>query len=179
MAETASSPQARKQLAAQNYRRARSLIEQKDYHPAVEMLREAIRFVPESAEYRFALAQVELKNSMWVARGLENLKEAARLEPRRVQYVREAAAALHERGRSSEAEPFARRALDLDPTAENRHLLDAVLASIAGAPAPALEEAATPPLPGSEAQGVPAEAPLTLREDDRPSLFSRLFKPRS
>ncbi len=178
-AETASSPQARKQLAAQNYRRARSLIEQKDYHPAVEMLREAIRFVPESAEYRFALAQVELKNSMWVARGLENLKEAARLEPRRVQYVREAAAALHDRGRSSEAEPFARRALDLDPTAENRQLLDAVLASIAGAPAPPPEEAAMPPLPGSEGPGMPAEAPLTLREDDRPSLFSRLFKPRS
>lgn len=178
-AETASSPQARKQLAAQNYRRARSLIEQKDYHPAVEMLREAIRFVPESAEYRFALAQVELKNSMWVARGLENLKEAARLESRRVQYVREAAAALHERGRSSEAEPFARRALDLDPTAENRQLLDAVLASIAGAPAPPPEEAAMPPLHGSEAPGMAAEAPLTLREDDRPSLFSRLFKPRS
>jgi curved DNA-binding protein CbpA len=174
-----SNPQARKQLAAQNYRRARALIEQKDYHPAVEMLREAIRFVPENAEYRFALAQVELKNSMWVARGLENLKEAARLEPRRAQYVREAAAALYERGRSSEAEPFARRAFDLDPTTENRQLLDRVLASIAGAPGPPPMEEAARPLAGAETPGADSEGPVLLREDDRPSLFSRLFKPRS
>ncbi|HYB52234.1 MAG TPA: DUF4388 domain-containing protein, partial [Thermoanaerobaculia bacterium] len=52
---SSSNPQARKQLAAQNYRRAKALIEQKDYHPAVEMLREAVRFVPDNAEFRFTL----------------------------------------------------------------------------------------------------------------------------
>jgi curved DNA-binding protein CbpA len=179
-AESAANPQARKQLAAQNYRRARALIEQKDYHPAVEMLREAIRFVPENAEYRFALAQVELKNSMWVARGLENLKEAARLEPRRAQYVREAALALHERGKSAEAEPFARRALDLDPTQENRHLLDSVLAAIAGSPiSTGMPDAgeSSPAAPATDAG--PPPGILTPREDERPTLFSRLFKPRS
>jgi curved DNA-binding protein CbpA len=178
VAEGAANPQARKQLAAQNYRRARALIEQKDYHPAVEMLREAIRFVPDNAEYRYALAQVELKNSMWVVRGLENLKEAARLEPRRAQYVREAAAALQERGRSAEAEPFARRALGLDPTVENRQLLDQVLLSLSGAPAAAAESAALSTAPET-ASADPVESPLALREGDRPSLFSRLFKPRT
>jgi tetratricopeptide (TPR) repeat protein len=176
LSESAANPQARKQLATQNYRRARSLIEQKDYHPAVEMLREAIRFVPDNAEYRFALAQVELKNSMWVARGLENLKEAARLEPRRAQYVREAAVALHERGRDEEAEPFARRALDLDPTPENQQVLDAVLRalSVPGASRPAAE-----PVAPQAPEALPGDPSLLPQADDRPTLFSRLFKPRT
>jgi len=177
-AESNSSPQARKQLASQNYRRARTLIEQKDYHPAVEMLREAIRFVPDNAEYRYALAQVELKNSMWVARGLENLKEAARLEPRRAQYVRDAAQALQERGRSAEAEPFARRALDLDPTPENRQLLDQVLLGLSGSPAVSVDEVAPlAPSVGSASATAPESVPM--RDDERPTLFSRLFKPRN
>ena len=143
------------------------------------MLREAIRFVPDHAEYRYTLAQVELKNSMWVARGLENLKEAARLEPRRAQYVRDAAAALHERGRSAEAEPFARRALDLDPTPENQQLLDAVLMAQGGSGASAPAGAAPlAPAPASAEETLldPGMSPLP---DDRPNLFSRLFKPRS
>jgi curved DNA-binding protein CbpA len=178
VAETASNPQARKNLAAQNYRRAKALIEQKDYHPAVEMLREAIRFVPDNAEYRYALAQVELKNSMWVARGLENLKEAARLEPRRSQYVRDAAAALHERGRSAEAEPFARRAYDLDSTPENRLLLDSVLAAMAGGAPPQVpaEQVSPAAEPGV---GAMPDAVMPPGTDDRPTLFSRLFKPRN
>ncbi|MGE5277016.1 MAG: DUF4388 domain-containing protein [Acidobacteriota bacterium] len=174
LSESISNPKARRQLAAQNYRRARALIEQKDYYPAVEMLREAIRFVPDNAEYRFTLAQVEMRNSMWVPVALENLKEAARLEPRRVQYVREAAAALHERGRSSEAEPFARRALDLDPTPENRQLLDAVLLAVSSAP-----QTAPPRGPELEAATSPVDASISPPADDRPTLFSRLFKPRS
>jgi tetratricopeptide (TPR) repeat protein len=172
LGESTSNPQARKQLATQNYRRARALIEQKDYHPAVEMLREAIRFVPNNAEYRFTLAQVEMKNAMWIARGLENLKEAARLEPRRPQYVREAAVALHDHGRDEEAEPFARRALDLDPTPGNQLLLDAVLKSLSG---PSSEQPPAPPPPDA----VAADPTLSPRPDDRPTLFSRLFKPRT
>lgn len=175
--EGTTNPQARRQLASQNYRRAKALIEQKDYHPAVEMLREAIRFVPDNGEYRYALGQVELKNTMWVARGLENLKEAARLEPRRAQYVREAAVALHERGRSAEAEPFARRALDLDPTPDNQRLLDDVLLATSGAgPAPPVMTAPSSGAPADALRGDPALSP---RPDDRPTLFSRLFKPRN
>jgi curved DNA-binding protein CbpA len=176
--EGISSPQARKHLASQNYRRAKSLIEQKDYHPAVEMLREAIRFVPDHAEYRFTLAQVELKNSMWVAKGLENLKEAARLEPRRAQYVREAAVALHEHGRHEEAEPFARRAMDLDPTPENRQLLDAVLVSLPSSVARGSEQPSPSGQP-RQPEPVPADPSMSSRPDDRPTLLSRLFKPRS
>src|SRR5712691_6322848 len=116
-------PEMRKKQAMQNFRRARQLIEEKDYHPAVEMLREAIRFVPDNSEFRYVLSQVELKNPNWIDQGLANLKEAARLDSRRVGLSVEAARALLEHHRPHEAEPFARRAVSLDPSPENAQLL--------------------------------------------------------
>ena len=183
VAETSSDPEARKQLAAQSYRRAKQLIQQKDFHPAVEMLRTAIRFVPDNAEYRIALAQVELKNSMWISKGLENLKEAARLEPRRVSYIRMAALALYEHGRNEEAEPFARRAVDLDPSPENQDLLTAITLGTPPAKSGAAEPAGSPAsAPAGEARPNPAPPPSREPEpeqEERPGLFSRLFRPRN
>lgn len=171
IAESASSPAARKEIAAQSYRRARQLIEEKDYHPAVEMLREAVRSVPDHGEYRYWLGQIELKNSNWIDRGLENLKEAARLEPRRSDYLRDAARALVERGHAVDAEPFARRLVSLDDSPENRELLDRVLAAAAAAPAPAPS--------GAAIEEGSAPLPEGTRESDRPTLFSRLFRHRN
>jgi hypothetical protein len=124
----------RKKQAMQNFRRARQLIEEKDYHPAVEMLREAVRFVPDNAEFRYVLSQVEMKNPNWIDQGLNNLKEAARLDARRVGLSVEAARALLDHHRPVEAEPFARRAVSLDPSPENELLLQEVLDVIAAAP---------------------------------------------
>jgi len=195
IAETSSNPEMRKQLASQSFQRARELIAQKDFHPAVEMLREAIRFVPDIAEYRLLLGQVELKNSLWISKGLENLKEAARLEPRRVHYILAAARALHQHGRNDEAEPFARRAVDLDPSPENQELLDRILLRAAPAreaePEPAMDFGELVPEPGAAgtpttaaaaaaaavAAGAAATAPPAPRA--RPSLFSRIFRTRS
>ncbi len=173
MAESASDPQMRRQLAAQNYKRARRLIEQKDFYPAVEMLREAVRFVPDSAEYRFWLGKVEMKNAKWVDKGLENLKEAARLESRRVQYIREAALALYEHDRRSEAEPFARRLVNLEPSSENQDILDAVLLGRAAhkpKPAPAS------PTPTAGEVPLDADGPQDPIGEDRQNILSRLFR---
>ncbi|MFY9551625.1 MAG: DUF4388 domain-containing protein [Thermoanaerobaculia bacterium] len=129
-------PEMRKKLAAQNFRRARQLIEEKDYHPAIEMLREAVRFVPGHAEYRYVLSQVELKNPNWTDQGLANLKEAARLDSRRVAFSVEAARALADHNRPHEAEPFARRAVSLDPSHENEELLARIVDAAAQVPPP-------------------------------------------
>ena len=172
--ETASDPAARRHLAQQSFSRARQLIEQKDFHPAVEMLRTAIRFVPDNAEYRIALAQVELKNSLWISKGLENLKEAARLEPRKVHYIRAAARALMQHGRNDEAETFARRVVELDPSEENQELLDQILLGAAAAPAP--EPVAIEQGPAEE---TPLEAAAGGSPPERPGLFSRIFRSRS
>jgi tetratricopeptide (TPR) repeat protein len=138
------------------------LIAEKDFHPAVEMLREAIRSVPDNAEYRYCLAQVELQNANWVDKGLANLMEAARLEPKRQQYLREAARALLEHGRTGEAALFAGRAVQLDPSAQNQHLLDLVTAAAQKKAAPA-PVAAGAPAAGEPLPAVPAKRGLLQR----------------
>jgi curved DNA-binding protein CbpA len=184
VAETSSDPKARKQLAAESFTRAKKLIEEKDFHPAVEMLREAIRFVPDNPEYRFALAQVELKNAKWIDRGLDNLMEAARLAPRRQDYLREAARHLCIHGRFGDAEPFAQRLVALDSSPENREILESIAKGLSEKPK------TTAARPSAESASVekgiaPVDAgqpPPPLEEeavDNRPTLFSRLFRPRT
>lgn len=119
-------PEARRQLAAKNFSRAMHLIEEKDYFPAVELLQEAVRFAPDRAEYRFRLGEVELRNARWLERGLENLKEASRLAPTRVDFLRTTARALLSHGRRQEAEVYARRAHGLEPDRESAELLKEV-----------------------------------------------------
>jgi tetratricopeptide (TPR) repeat protein len=165
-------PEMRKKLAAQNFRRARQLIDDKDYHPAVEMLREAVRFVPDNAEYRYTLSQVELKNPNWTDQGLANLKEAARLDSRRVAFSLEAARALVDHNRPHEAEPFARRAVSLEPSPENEELLQRTLDAQAAVP-PSAPEAGAPAAEGSRSAAGPA--PQTPAS---PGLLSRLFRHR-
>jgi len=168
--DAASDPKVRAEMAARSYARARQLIEAKDFHPAVQMLREAIRFVPGNAEYRFCLAQVEMQNANWVDKGLENLMEAARLEPNRIPYLREAARELFRHGRTEEALLFAGRAVRLDPSPANQELLDLVK----GVSEKTAE--ATAPL---------GEAPVALEPDAEPaqrrrgSFLTRLFRRRA
>jgi tetratricopeptide (TPR) repeat protein len=165
--EPLAEPGARAEIAARSYARARELIAEKDFHPAVEMLREAIRSVPNNAEYRYCLAQVELQNANWVDKGLANLMEAARLEPKRQQYLREAARALLEHGRTAEAALFAHRAVQLDPSAQNQQLLDLVTS--------AEEKKSAPAPPSVAAVETPAGGPAEAAPDKR-GLFQRLFR---
>lgn len=124
----AADPEAQLQLAEKNYDRALELIEEKDYHPAVELLREAVRFAPDRAEYRFQLGEVELKNEKWVERGIENMREAIRLAPSRGDFLRKTARALASNGRKADAEMYARRANEVDPGTEST----AVITEICG-----------------------------------------------
>jgi hypothetical protein len=166
--DAAVDPETRKKQAMQNFRRARQLIEEKDYHPAVEMLREAVRFVPDNSEFRYVLSQVELKNPNWIDQGLANLKEAARLDSRRVGLSVEAARALLDHHRPHEAEPFARRAVSLEPSPENEQLLQEVVDAAAGAP-----------LPRADVAGGKAEAETeSTPETPHSGLLSRIFRHR-
>jgi Flp pilus assembly protein TadD len=106
------------------------LIDAKDYFPAVELLREAIRFAPDKAEYRFRLGEVELKNAKWVDRGLENLKEAVRLAPSRGDFLREIARALALHGHKRDAESYARHANQVEPGPESSALLQQIAAAV-------------------------------------------------
>jgi hypothetical protein len=116
--------------------------------------------------------------------------EAARLAPRRQDYLREVARLLCIHSRFFDAEPFASRLVGLDPTPENQDILEAIVKGLAespetkagrspaarppdireAAPAGIVPSAAPPPL---EKPGEPAE------DDIRPTLLSRLFRPRT
>jgi tetratricopeptide (TPR) repeat protein len=104
------------------------LVDAKDYFPAIELLREAVRFAPDRADYRFKLGEVELKNSKWFERGLENLQEAIRMAPTRGDFLRETARALAANDRKRDAEMYARRAVEVEPGTES----SLVLAEITG-----------------------------------------------
>lgn len=126
--EAEADPDARRQLAERNFDRAKELFQEKDYHSAVELLREAIRFAPDRAEYRFWLGQVELKNEKWAERGIESLREATRLAPHRGDFLRAAAHALAAHGRQADAELYARRANEVDPGRESAALVAEICA---------------------------------------------------
>ena len=130
-------PEARSQLAVRNFVYATKLIDVKDYFPAVELLQEAVRLAPEHAEYRFRLGEVELKNPKWLERALEDLVEATRLAPTRADFLRGTARAFSSFGRKRDAEVYARRAYDLDPSPESTALLEELTGQPASAAAPA------------------------------------------
>jgi hypothetical protein len=88
-----------------------------------------------------------LQNAKWVEKGLENLMEAARLEPKRLAYLREATRELFRHGRAEEALLFAGRAVHLDPSSANQQLLDLVTGSPQKKAEAAVPPAAAPVAP--------------------------------
>jgi hypothetical protein len=117
---------------------------------------------------------VELMNVHWLDKGLENLKEAARLEPRNLRYIREAATALYEHERPQQAELFARRAVALSDAPEDQALLDAILSNT---PAPVSAEPAAPVSPDQvELKPGDVEPAAPAPAEPRPGLLARLFR---
>ncbi|HET7451967.1 MAG TPA: diguanylate cyclase, partial [Thermoanaerobaculia bacterium] len=100
----------RRETAISSYRRAQELIRERDYYPAVKMLEQAARWDPEIAEYRFLLGVTQRRNPMWRERAIENLREAARLDPARADISTALADALLDRKAVDEAEPYVERA---------------------------------------------------------------------
>jgi curved DNA-binding protein CbpA len=58
------SEEIRKEIAHQNYLRAKELIEKKDYFTAIQMLQEAVRLVPKHGEYRYLLDLAQMKTQL-------------------------------------------------------------------------------------------------------------------
>jgi diguanylate cyclase (GGDEF)-like protein len=108
----------RRETAISSYRRAQELIRERDYYPAVKMLEQAARWDPEIAEYRYLLGLTQRRNPMWRERALENLREAARLDPSRADISTALADALLDRKAVDEAEPYVERARSVPGHAE-------------------------------------------------------------
>ncbi len=115
---TASAAKLRAWTASRCYEKAKELIEKKDFFPAIQMLSEAVHFVPDSAEYRYLLGTALLKNRMRKQNALDHLQEAARLDPSRADIQASLAGAYLDKGSPQEALGCARRARELDPSNE-------------------------------------------------------------
>ncbi|HEY6931691.1 MAG TPA: hypothetical protein VJA66_18620, partial [Thermoanaerobaculia bacterium] len=119
---TERSAKVRRWTASKNYKRAQELIEKNDFFPAIEMLEEAIRFVPDNGRYRLLLGRAQMKNRWWAEEGMANLEEAARLEPRSAEIQSALAEAYLERGAPEKALPYARQALNVaNPANKGRY----------------------------------------------------------
>lgn len=77
VASAGGSAEVQKSMARANYLRARDLYEQEDYYPAYEMIRQAVEFDPERAEYWILLSRVQRKNPKWLRQAAETLRRAA------------------------------------------------------------------------------------------------------
>jgi hypothetical protein len=98
--------------------------------------------------------------------------EAARLDPKRQEYLRETALALHEHGRREEALLFARRVVHLDPSPQNQQVLNLVLGHPEKPTVPPAEMKAKSASESSDGH------PRTARRR-RSGLLARLFRRRS
>jgi tetratricopeptide (TPR) repeat protein len=113
--EETSSAEVRMAMAAQNYERAKELIQARDYFPAIQMLEEAVRFVPNHPEYLYVLGTTQLKNRYWRDEGIENLRKAAELQPKNHAVWASLAQALRDIRLLVEAKRCADKALELLP----------------------------------------------------------------
>jgi len=109
----APSAKIRQWTASQNYQKAKQLIEAKDFFPAIQMLIEAVHFVPDSPEYRYVLGVALLRNPLWRDAALGHLEEAARLDPSRADIQATLAKAYLEQSSLEKALSCARMALNL------------------------------------------------------------------
>jgi diguanylate cyclase (GGDEF)-like protein len=130
----------RRDSAISSYRRAQELIRERDYYPAVKMLEQAVRWAPEVAEYRYLLGVTQRRNPMWKERAIENLREAARLDPSRADISTALADALLDRKAVDEAAPYVEHARSVtghgDVAAPLQSKLDEARAAAPAVPEP-------------------------------------------
>ena len=109
-------PEVQRQVAKANYQRARSLVEMEDYFPAYEMLRQAVEFDPEKAEYWTFLAKVQARNPKWIRQATETLRRATTKLPESVEIWLALADACAAERNEPERVRALKEVLKLDPT---------------------------------------------------------------
>lgn len=108
-------PEVRRQVAKANYDRARRLFEAEDYFPAYEMMRSAVEFDPEKADYWIFLARVQGRNPKWVRQATETLRRAAERLPESVDVWLALAEACSRERNEVERVKALKEVLKLDP----------------------------------------------------------------
>lgn len=108
-------PEVRRQVAKANYDRARRLFEAEDYFPAFEMMRSAVEFDPDKAEYWIFLSRVQSRNPKWLRQATETLRRAAARLPENVEVWLALAEACSRERNEVERVKALKEVLKLDP----------------------------------------------------------------
>ena len=103
------------EIASDAFARGVAKLENKEFHDAVDLLQVAVRHVPNQAEYRAALGRALARNPNWTREALQELEEAARLEPRSPAVRVEIAQIYAQQGLTLRARREAERARRLAP----------------------------------------------------------------
>jgi tetratricopeptide (TPR) repeat protein len=74
-----------KEIARKNYTRAKMLYDEEDFHPAYEMVRQAVEFDPAQKEYWVLLSRIQRKNPKWVKHSTETMRRAVKNIPDNVE----------------------------------------------------------------------------------------------
>jgi curved DNA-binding protein CbpA len=106
------------QLAELYYQQGRARFERKEYHAAVHLLREAIKFDPSRAPYHYHLGIALIRNPRTRREAEKHLTRAAQLEPFNAQIRVKLGLLYKEAGLTKRADQYFREALKMDP--ENR-----------------------------------------------------------
>ena len=111
----------RTQMAAANYHRARENFQMEDYHYAVELMRDAVRWDPRP-EYWGLLGEAQSHNPKWRSQALESLREAIEGAPHELRYRVLVARIYEDEGQSSRALAEYEAILERSPEQEEARL---------------------------------------------------------
>ena len=103
------------EIASGAFARGVTRFESREFHDAVDLLRVAVHHVPNRAEYRAALGRALARNPNWTREALQELEEAARLEPKSPAIHAGIARIYAQQGLTLRARREAERALRLAP----------------------------------------------------------------
>lgn len=77
----------RKQIAKANYARAKTLVEEEDFFPAYEMVRQSVEFDPAEKDYWILLSRIQRKNPKWLRQSSETMRRAIQNIPASVELL--------------------------------------------------------------------------------------------
>ena len=105
-------------MAQARYQAGKAHFEEKDYHEAVESLREAVRLAPETPDYHHLLARALVKNPKWRKQAEKHFTCVIELEPFRTAAYVELAQLYEEGGLATRAKKMYEKVLELNPDHE-------------------------------------------------------------